>query len=652
MATYKGPDGRLYRVSEAPDAKGEYHIEYLDPTCSAVYKRLPGYNGSADREVVVARLDKLAKDRDLEAVAEDSLIPEWAVDIAKEFAGRAWVRKLECFSAACFQASSEARSHCGGSCGPGFADASPKGIKLWRPGAGDVTYTWAKFVQVCKAMGIQPAHEAAPALKIKEKTMRKRNDRCPLQAECGRTCKVAGHERDCDYYVNNRVSCGGIPDQDALLDAEERERERAWEAAQIAEEAEPATEPADPCATCLCNTCADEFCNAPGCYKDKDACVHTHNTAKCDDYRPKGTPEPATAEPQEIADESSDQGTPAATLTAAPATEIAAPAFDFAALGELAELAAEDNEQFDLHWGRAQDEYLVACVYLARIHDLTAKAGRYGGGTWTAWYQSKGISEGTKERMLEMGNGFKSTTVEDLKDIPILPRKDLRLVAGSGEAQALVDAGKSGDDTKVQELLAQLKAAEEAKRSAETRAVVYEQKATALEDATKKTQEAVEDLKQKLYRRNEELAKKEQALNVTMDQQGVYIAKMQEQEDMLADLQDRLDDTTAQLRSRPVPAEVVDQDEIERRAAELAARKIAEAEARAAEAGRSLCDVAILLKGTIDQAWQASGIDGLTPRSQDDDEALESLYQDLLAHVDALEVTMAPDCQDWEDEDE
>lgn len=160
--------------------------------------------------------------------------------------------------------------------------------------------------------------------------MRKRNDRCPLQAECGRTCKVEGHERDCDYYVNNRVSCGGIPDQDALLDAEERERERAWEAAQIAEEAEPATEPADPCATCLCNTCADDNCdNAPGCYKDKDACVQTHNTAKCDDYRPKGAPEPATAEPQEIVDESSDQDTPAATLTAAPATEIAAPVFDY-----------------------------------------------------------------------------------------------------------------------------------------------------------------------------------------------------------------------------------------------------------------------------------------------------------------------------------
>ena len=76
MATYKGPDGRLYRVSEVPDARGTYRIEYLDPACSAVYKQLPGYNDNANREEVVALLGKLAKDRGLEAVAEDSPMPE------------------------------------------------------------------------------------------------------------------------------------------------------------------------------------------------------------------------------------------------------------------------------------------------------------------------------------------------------------------------------------------------------------------------------------------------------------------------------------------------------------------------------------------------------------------------------------------------
>lgn len=58
----------------------------------------------------------------------------------------------------------------------------------------------------------------------KDQPMKKQNDRCPLQQECERTCKVIGHERDCDYYVNNRYSTGGIPDQDEILDGEEAAR--------------------------------------------------------------------------------------------------------------------------------------------------------------------------------------------------------------------------------------------------------------------------------------------------------------------------------------------------------------------------------------------------------------------------------------------
>ena len=77
----------------------------------------------------------------------------------------------------------------------------------------------------------------------KDQPMKKQNDRCPLQQECERTCKVIGHERDCDYYVNNRYSTGGIPDQDELLTEEElrqeREREERYLASLSAEPAEP-----------------------------------------------------------------------------------------------------------------------------------------------------------------------------------------------------------------------------------------------------------------------------------------------------------------------------------------------------------------------------------------------------------------------------
>ena len=77
----------------------------------------------------------------------------------------------------------------------------------------------------------------------KDTAMKKLNDRCPLQQECERTCKVIGHERDCDYYVNNRYCSEGIPDQDELLVEEElrqeREREERYLASLSAEPAEP-----------------------------------------------------------------------------------------------------------------------------------------------------------------------------------------------------------------------------------------------------------------------------------------------------------------------------------------------------------------------------------------------------------------------------
>ena len=136
----------------------------------------------------------------------------------------------------------------------------------------------------------------------------------------------------------------------------------------------------------------------------------------------------------------------------------AVPTFDFSPLGELSQQAADADQQFDLHYGAAQDEYLISCIYLARIHALTAKAGRYGGGTWTKWYESKGLGEGSVRRMIQNGEAFNSANLAELKQLPELTRKDLNLIARSGCADQLTEA--AGDSQRVQELLAQLKAKE------------------------------------------------------------------------------------------------------------------------------------------------------------------------------------------------
>ena len=156
---------------------------------------------------------------------------------------------------------------------------------------------------------------------------------------------------------------------------------------------------------------------------------------------------------------------PAASAGGSSVSMPSAPGFDFSALGDLSEQAVETDQQFDLHYGTAQDEYLISCIYVAKMHALTAKAGRYGGGTWTKWYESKGMSEGSARTMTQNGDAFKSATVADLKLLPSISRKDLNLIARSGCAEQLTAA--AGDSQRVQELLAQLKAEKDRADAAE-----------------------------------------------------------------------------------------------------------------------------------------------------------------------------------------
>ena len=188
------------------------------------------------------------------------------------------------------------------------------------------------------------------------------------------------------------------------------------------------------CSTCTCGGCKEE------CFGNCHSCGHP--VQECNSYQTEG-------EKHLTPTHSADVAEPCGNVPASPS-------FDFSALGDLSGQAAEADHQFDLHYGTAQDEYLISCIYLARVHALTAKAGRYGGGTWTKWYESKGLSHGSATKMVQNGDAFKSSTVDALKCLPELTRKDLNLIARSGCAEQLT--ATAGDSQRVQELLAQLKA--------------------------------------------------------------------------------------------------------------------------------------------------------------------------------------------------
>lgn len=213
-------------------------------------------------------------------------------------------------------------------------------------------------------------------------------------------------------------------------------------------EEEPSSDVPPPCicSTCTCGGCKEE------CFGNCRSCGQP--VQECNSYQTEGEKHLTPAHSEGVAE---------------PFGNIPADSsFDFSALGELSEQAVAADHQFDLHYGTAQDEYLISCIYVAKMHALTAKAGRYGGGTWTKWYESKGLSEGSARTMTQNGDAFKSATVADLKLLPSISRKDLNLIARSGCAKQLTAA--AGDSQRVQQLLAQLKAKDDALAAEKSRA--------------------------------------------------------------------------------------------------------------------------------------------------------------------------------------
>lgn len=284
--------------------------------------------------------------------------------------------------------------------------------------------------------------------------------------------------------------------------------------------------------------------------------------------------------------------------------------FDFSALGDLSEQAVETDQQFDLHYGTAQDEYLISCIYVAKMHALTAKAGRYGGGTWTKWYESKGLSEGSARTMTQNGDAFKSATVADLKLLPSISRKDLNLIARSGCAEQLTAA--AGDSQRVQELLAQLKAKDDAIAAEKQRADTAEHQLEAANaDITGLTEqnsqlkeradaaEAREEEAWKMQSKAEERAKDAEN-QLSGSRQVAEAAKLRA---------DKLQAENTALRKQPITA-VIDEEEVDRRAGEkayeIAAGMTADYKARQEQDARTAYDSIILTGRSITNIWQTA----------------------------------------------
>lgn len=314
------------------------------------------------------------------------------------------------------------------------------------------------------------------------------------------------------------------------------------------------------------------------------------------------------------------ESVPAASAGGSSAPMPSAPGFDFSALGDLSEQAVETDQQFDLHYGVSKDEYLISCIYVAKMHALTAKAGRYGGGTWTKWYESKGMSKSSVWNMLQTGEGFKGSTVEQLTSIPELSRKDLNLIARSGCAEQLTAA--AGDNQRVQELLAQLKAekdradtAEKSAQNARKENAYFKELVKSAEAQTHKDAEKREEAESRyesaladisgLKEQNAQLKERADSAEAREEEawkmQSKAEARAKNAEGQLSGSRqvaeaaklraDKLQEENAALKKQPIAA-VVDEEEVERRAnqrahdiaEDLAAEMTADLQARLEQA--------------------------------------------------------------------
>ena len=487
----------------------------------------------------------------------------------------------------------------------------------------------------------------------KDTAMKKLNDRCPLQQECERTCKVIGHERDCDYYVNNRYCTEGIPDQDVLLTEEElrqeREREERYLASLSAEPAEPvvyqneygtlfAVREHKGAPALMCKPLASDAWTLSGvlaavqdeAYTAEDLQEVLDEYARAHGWKPVA--EPASAEPPEIVDEGSgpeEDCLPQNPTDAAPASRadagaaeqspsVAGPAsleaplsassaFDYSGLDaqtvqdlHLAEREfAGGKRMAEIGLRRMADGVAIAHDALCGACDKMSQAhnNQHSEKTFGRWCESVGLNRKAAERLLQVSKLFDDSTPREQKVLEELGPSLLYAAAKPSAPAELVRAVKDGDiatNKQYQDLLARYNAERAAREKAEQ-----------AREESRKIANTIANQRDEERRRASEAEKQRDGAR-----DALQAAKLRG---------DKLKAENDALKAHPIEAQVVDEEEINRRAQaradELTAPLREELETlrsrhpadleEAEQAIRDAYDSAIYTSRTIENAWHS-----------------------------------------------
>ena len=295
-----------------------------------------------------------------------------------------------------------------------------------------------------------------------------------------------------------------------------------------------------------------------------------------------------------------EESVPAASASGSSAPMPSAPGFDFGADDETNALLLQDAQTFITG-------NMARIMAAKHAHDLTANHYK---GSWGKWCAAVGISRDTGENMVRVAEQFGNIQLEGKSILDVQPLKLLYAAAKPSTPTQVKQAVFSGDITsykEYQELLAQVKAEKERADAAETR---EEEAWSMVSKAQDEAQTAKSDLEVALVDLNgltEQNAKLQQSYHDA--DEGRIAARLQCQkaegerdraeerakdaENQLAGSRqmaeaaklrgDKLKAENDALKKQPITA-VVDKEEVERQAREMAAEMTADLRAQLEQA--------------------------------------------------------------------
>ena len=203
--------------------------------------------------------------------------------------------------------------------------------------------------------------------------------------------------------------------------------------------------------------------------------------------------------------------------------------------------------------------------------------------------------------MVKNGDAFKSATVAELKCLPELTRKDLNLIARSGCAEQLTAA--AGDSQRVQELLAQIKSKDAQLEAAHADISGLKDRATAAEAREEEAWSMVSKAQDEAKAAQENLDYEVSQNDALHEEKGQLLRECEAAKQARAEAEARAKDAENQLagsrqvaeaaklrgdklkaendalKKQPITA-VVDKEEVERQAREMAAEMTADLRAQ------------------------------------------------------------------------